>query len=120
MSKKILIIEDHPETAEMIADILSFGKIESIIAFNGVLGLQKALEEKPALILLDIMMPEMNGLEVCKRLKANPETSQIPIVFVSVRSEKQDVTDGKGAGAVEYVKKPFDPYELIEVVKRYI
>ena len=120
MAKKILIVEDHPATAEMIANILQLDGIGSVIAPDGLAGLEKARLEKPDLILLDIMMPGMNGFEVCDKLKADPGTSPIPIVIVSVRASEDSVKKGKGCGASEYITKPFEPAKLREVVKKYL
>ena len=120
MAKKVLIIEDHPATAEMIASILQLDGIGSVIAPDGLSGIEKAHSEKPDLVLLDIMLPGMNGFEVCDKLKADPETSRTPIVIVSVRASEDSVKKGKGCGASEYITKPFEPAKLREVVKKYL
>ncbi len=120
MAKKVLIIEDHPATAEMIANILRMDEIGSVIASNGFSGIEKASAEKPDLILLDVMMPGMNGFEVCEKLKAGEETSRIPVVIVSIRASADSVRNGKKLGAIEYITKPFEPARLREVVKKYL
>ncbi|MDD4179203.1 MAG: response regulator [Candidatus Margulisbacteria bacterium] len=120
MTKKILLIEDYEPTAKMIEDVLKIAGYEMSTAINGISGLQKVTEEKPGLILLDIMLPGIDGLEVCKRLKADPATAKIPVIAVSVKSSAEDIKKGLAAGVDEYVTKPFDPQQLIEVIKQRI
>lgn len=120
MANKVLIIEDHPGTYNMISDILKINGFDVAVAGASLVGLEKAKKEKPDLILLDIMMPEMGGLQVCKKLKSDPETSKIPVIFISIRVGDNDVKAGKEAGAIDYVKKPFDPDELVATIKKYI
>lgn len=120
MAKKILIIEDYPATAKMIADILAMEGFEPTIAPDGDSGRQKATAEKPDLILLDIMLPGINGQELCARLRAQPETKDIPIIMVSVKAADEDVKAGLDRGANDYVAKPFDPFLLLEVVRKHL
>jgi DNA-binding response OmpR family regulator len=120
MAKKILIIEDYPATSKMIAEILEMEGFEAIIAPDGATGLEKAAAEKPNLILLDIMLPGMDGLEVCTRLRANMETKDIPVIMVSVKASDEDIKSGLNRGANGYVSKPFDPFKLIEIVKKHL
>jgi len=118
MLKKILLIEDYAPTAKMIEEVLKIAGYEMSTAINGTSGLQKAIEEKPGLILLDIMLPGIDGLEVCKRLKADPATAKIPVIAVSVKSSAEDIKKGLAAGVDEYIAKPFDPQKLIEAISR--
>ncbi len=120
MAKKVLVIEDYPATTEMIANILKTEGINVDVAVDGPSGLAKAKSSKPDLILLDIMMPEMSGFEVCRQLKEDPKTSKIPIIIVSVRAAEDNIKKGKELGAVDYISKPFDPFKLIEIVKQYL
>lgn len=120
MAKKVLIIEDYPATANMITEILAAEGVESVIAPEGASGIEKAETEKPALILLDIMLPGMSGLEVCSQLKSNPATRAIPVVMVSVKTTAEDVKAGMAAGADDYIAKPFDPAKLVAVVKKHL
>lgn len=120
MAKKILIIEDYPATSEMIADLMKMEGFETMIAADGLAGLKAANSWHPDLILLDIMLPEMDGFEVCEKLKGKPETMNIPVVIVSVRAAEESVKKGKACGAVDYIPKPFDPFKLIELVKKYL
>jgi len=118
--KKVLIVEDYPATSEMIASILQGEGIITLTATDGPSALEKARAEKPDLILLDIMMPEMSGFEVAEKLKADPKTAKIPIFFVSVRATDENVKKGKDLGAAEYVTKPFDPFSLMEMIKKQL
>lgn len=120
MAKKILIIEDYKATAEMLSRMLEMNGYEAISALDGESGLKKAALERPDLILLDIMLPEKSGIEVCKELKSGPRTKNIPVVMVTVKVEEEDVQKGKQAGAVDYVFKPFDPDKLMETIQKYI
>jgi DNA-binding response OmpR family regulator len=120
VAKKILIIEDYPATAKMVADILEMEGFVTITATSGTTGLEKALAENPELIFLDVMLPEMDGLEVCRRLRANAQTQKTPIVMISVKSANGDIRRGLERGANEYVTKPFDPFKLVEVAKKYL
>lgn len=118
MAKKVLIIEDYPATSEMMANILRTEGIDVLTAADGTSGLEKAKQNKPDLILLDIMMPEMSGFEVCEKLKEDETTAKIPIIIVSVRAAEDNIKKGKSLGAIEYIPKPFDPFKLIEMVKK--
>jgi len=120
MPKKILVIEDYHETAQLIENIFKMKGFEVVLAYDGASGLEKAAAEKPDLILLDVMMPGMSGVEVCKKLKSDPATSKIPVVMVSVKTASEDIGEGKEAGADDYVVKPFDPADLVKIVEKYL
>jgi DNA-binding response OmpR family regulator len=120
MAKKVLIIEDYPATSKMIAEILEMEGYQAVIAADGLVGVEKAKSEKPDLILLDIMLPGIDGLEVCSRLRANDQTKNIPVIMVSVKASAEDVKTGLDKGANGYVSKPFDPFKLLEVVKKHL
>lgn len=105
----VLVIDDTPEHIQIISNVLN-EEYQVKAAFNGERGLQIALQEpKPDLILLDIVMPEMNGFEVCKRLKSNPLTSAIPVMFLTAQSDDDDEQFGFDIGAVDYITKPISP-----------
>lgn len=113
MSLRILLVEDDPDIQKMVQLSLKFqGGHRVSIASSGVEGLQKAIEEQPDLILLDVMMPEMDGYETCKQLKEREDTRGIPVVFLSARAQQAEVQRGKDLGAVGYLVKPFDPMKL--------
>ena len=117
---RILIIEDYMPTSGMIKDLLSLSGYNVSAAQDGVVGLEMAFSEKPDLILLDVMMPGMNGFEVCSVLKADPKTKAIPVIIVSVKAAEDDVKAGKGEGADDYLVKPFDPDELMKLIKKHL
>jgi CheY-like chemotaxis protein len=105
----ILIVDDTPSNIAVISDVLT-GLYKTKIATNGEKALALAnAAEKPDLILLDIMMPEMDGFEVCRRLKASPATADIPVIFLTAKTEVEDETLGFDVGAVDYIHKPFSP-----------
>jgi DNA-binding response OmpR family regulator len=118
MPSLVLIIEDHPPTAKFISDLLANRDIKTLIAADGSTGLVKAQEAQPELILLDIMMPGINGLEVFEQLKNNPKTARIPVIFVSVRYEAEFQKKGKELGAADYIVKPFKNERLIDAVEK--
>ncbi|MGE5674397.1 MAG: response regulator [Mycobacterium leprae] len=113
MPYHILLIEDDPDIQKMVRLSLMYqGGHQVSLASGGVEGLQKAANENPDLILLDVMMPEMDGYETCRRLKAQPGTRHIPIVFLSARAQQSEIQKGRELGAVGYLVKPFDPMTL--------
>jgi DNA-binding response OmpR family regulator len=120
MAKKVLIIEDYPATSKMIAEILEMEGITTLIEPDGRAGLELAAKEKPDLLLLDIMLPTMSGLEICSKLKSDPETKNIPIIMVSVKASDEDIKAGLARGANGYISKPFDLFKLLEVVKKQL
>jgi DNA-binding response OmpR family regulator len=116
----ILIAEDNPVDMRLLCKILKKDEPCIAMAGNGKQALEMVPLVKPDLILLDILMPKMNGLEVCKQLQASPETRDIPIIFLSAKDEVNDVIEGLQAGAVDYVTKPFNATELITRVRNHI
>jgi len=115
--KKILVIDDIPENVFLLQDRLESEGYEVLTAYEGKSGLNKAIAEQPDLILLDIMMPDVTGLDVCKKLVINEETSHIPIILVTAKIEAEDIKEGLEAGAFDYIKKPFNKVELLARVK---
>ena len=111
--KKILVIDDLPENVFMLQDRLEHEGYEVITAYDGKTGIDKALSEVPDLILLDVMMPEVTGIDVCKTLVKNEETSNIPIILVTAKTGAEDTKEGLEAGAFDYIKKPFNRIELL-------
>jgi DNA-binding response OmpR family regulator len=109
---KIMVVDDEPDIVKLVKISLEMANYEVIEAFSGREALEKAKEVVPALFLLDIMMPDINGYEVCKRLKADERTKSVPIVMLTAKGQKGDAEQGMKAGAVDYIIKPFDPYEL--------
>lgn len=115
--KRILVIDDLPENVFMLQDRLEHEGYEVITAYNGSTGIEKALSELPDLILLDVMMPDITGIEVCRRLVNDPLTKNIPIILVTAKSGAEDTKEGLEAGAFDYIKKPFNRVELLARVK---
>lgn len=111
--KRILVIDDLPENVFMLQDRLENEGYEVVTAYDGKTGVAKATTEMPDLILLDVMMPEMTGIEVCKILKQDTETAEIPIIMVTAKSGAEDAKEGLEAGAFDYIKKPFEKIELL-------
>jgi DNA-binding response OmpR family regulator len=111
--KKILVIDDLPENVFMLQDRLEHEGYEVITAYDGKSGINKAVSEHPDLILLDIMMPEITGIEVCKTLASKDDTADIPIILVTAKSNAEDTKEGLEAGAFDYIKKPFNRIELL-------
>lgn len=119
-SGKILVVDDEPRNLQLVGEILRRDGLKFIFATNGADALQAVAEEAPALILLDVMMPGMNGIAVCKKLKENKVTKAIPVIFLTAMSEGNDAVEGFAAGAVDYVRKPFIREELLARVHTHI
>lgn len=115
--KRILIIEDNLEIAELERDFLEAGGMECVIKTEGPAGLKAALAEDFDLILLDIMLPGMDGFHICRRIR---EEKEVPILMVSAKREDMDKIRGLGLGADDYILKPFSPTELVARVKAHI
>ena len=111
--KKILVIDDLPENVFLLQDRLENEGFEILTAYDGKTGINKTISELPDLILLDVMMPEMNGIEVCKALVNNPSTANIPVILVTAKVGAEDTKEGLEAGAFDYIKKPFNKVELL-------
>jgi len=115
--KRILVIDDLPENVFMLQDRLEHEGFEVLTAYDGYTGINKVKSELPDLILLDVMMPDITGLEVCKILVNDPLTKDIPIILVTAKSGAEDTKEGLEAGAFDYIKKPFNRIELLARVK---
>lgn len=112
MDQPILVVDDDPDVAETIERALRRAKHEVLVVHRGADALQMARQRKPGLIILDIMMPGMSGIEVCRHIRANPELAPIPILFLTSRGEIADKIQGFESGADDYLTKPFDLREL--------
>lgn len=113
---KILVIEDEPNLLQAMKNILLLEGFEVLTAADGDEGLKVLHSDTPSLILCDIMMPKMSGYEVIKEVKADPKTSTIPFVFLSAKSENEDVQKGLALGADNYLTKPFQFDELNQIL----
>ena len=115
--KNILIVEDERDVVDLLALNLRKAGFAISTAMDGAAGLQKARNEKPAFIILDLMLPKMPGLEICKILKSDPTTRWIPIMMLTAKAEEIDRVVGLEFGADDYVTKPFSPREVILRIK---
>jgi len=118
--RKILVVDDEKELVKLITFNLVIAGYDVFSAKNGIEALEISEQENPDLIILDIMLPRIDGWEVCKRLKQNPRTSNIPIIMLSALSEVDDKLKGFDLGTDDYVTKPFSPRELVVRVKRVL
>ncbi|MFY9550728.1 MAG: EAL domain-containing protein [Thermoanaerobaculia bacterium] len=119
-AEKILIVDDDEDVLLIVQTILDNAGYAALLARNGREGVEKAIEAKPDLILLDVMMPELSGWEVCTTLKSAPETRQIPIAMLTVKSEIRDLITGMQVGADDYITKPFTRKKLLSTVRRLL
>lgn len=120
MPKKVLIIDDEKDFFEIIRVRLEAWGYEAFAAYDGYEGLEKARESKPDLILLDIMMPKMDGYQVCRLLKFDEELQKTPVILLTARGQDQDRLTGKEVGADDYIVKPFENKELQATIKKHI
>ncbi len=115
--KKVLIVEDEQDILQLVKHYLEREGFRPITAISGLDALKKVKEEKPDLVVLDLMLPEMDGLEVCKRLRSMPSTAMLPILMLTAKAEESDTIVGLELGADDYVTKPFSPKALVARVK---
>jgi DNA-binding response OmpR family regulator len=120
MGRKILIVDDEPQLVEMVKMRLESAGYEVSCAYDGQDGLDKARKWKPDLIILDLMLPKMDGYKVCGLLKNDSRYSKIPIIIFTARAEEADEALGMEAGAQAYIKKPFDQKTLLAKIAELI
>src|SRR5580700_8413205 len=114
MSKeRILVVDDQPINVQLLKRKLERGGLEVSTANNGLEALEQVKAHKPDLILLDLMMPDMDGIEVCQRLQASSDNRSIPVIFVTARTTKESKLEGLAVGAVDYITKPIDLDETV-------
>lgn len=118
MPRKILTVEDEQDIARMVQMTLRDEGYKVVTASTGREALEKVFFEKPDLIILDIMLPEIDGFEVLQHLRQNPATAQTPVIMLTAKSEERDVMKGWKLGADLYLTKPFDAMELTSIVER--
>lgn len=116
----ILIVDDNSANLGVLSDALSQAGFEVRVAKSGKMALERVKYALPDLILLDVMMPEMDGFETCRRLQANPETTQIPVIFMTALSDTANKVEGFQVGAVDYITKPFQQEEVLARVKLHL
>lgn len=117
---KVLIVDDVPKNIQLVANFLTQDGYEVNFALDGKKAIEHAARDNFDLILLDIMMPEVDGFEVCKQLKDDPITSSIPVIFLTAKTDEDSITRGFDVGGVDYIAKPFNPQELLARVKTHI
>ncbi len=117
---RVLVVEDEQDVAELLRYNLAKEGYDVVVADNGAEALRRAREAKPEVILLDIMVPQLNGWEVCRRLKQDPETRALPVIMVTGRVDEGDKVLGFEMGADDYVTKPFSPRELIARIRAVV
>lgn len=115
--KKILIVEDEPEIAQLVKHYLEKEGFHQCIAQTGIEAQKLVASEHPDLVILDLMLPEMGGLEVCKTLRRRPETALLPIIMLTAKNDESDTVVGLELGADDYMTKPFSPKTLVARVK---
>lgn len=117
---RVLIVDDTPASLSLLASVLEPQNYEILTASNGRDALQLAARAKPDLVLLDVMMPGHDGFYVCRELKAEPETRDIPVIFITSRRETEFVLNGFRLGAVDYIEKPFQAEEVLTRVATHL
>jgi len=118
--KKIMAVDDERHIVRLIQVNLERAGYQVVTAFDGPDALKKVESERPDVIVLDVMMPKMDGFEVLKRLQANPETRGIPVIMLTAKAQDADVFRGWASGVSAYLTKPFNPLELLTFVKRIL
>ena len=118
---KILIVEDDPLISRMYQQAFTFHNFEVEVSFDGEEGIEKVRKGKPTIILLDIMIPKMNGLKVLEKLKADPQTKKIPVIVLTNLAEEQDAEAALSLGAVKYIiKSEYTPKQVVDMVKEIL
>jgi len=120
MPAKVLVCDDERHIVRLIQVNLERQGYTVVTAFDGKEGLEKVRAEKPNLLVLDVMMPYMDGFEVLKNLRRDPETENLPVVMLTAKAQDKDVFEGYHYGADMYLTKPFNPMELVTFVKRIL
>ena len=119
-SRTILYVEDNEANRMIVRDLLKRTKYQLIEAHDGEAGVAKALEARPDLILMDIQLPNISGLEAIRRLRAEAATAAIPIIAITSFALSGDEQKAKAAGATAYLAKPYSPFELLKLVRQYL
>lgn len=119
-NKKILVVDDEADLVEMVTMRLEANGYKVITASDGREALEKARSEKPHLIILDLMLPKMDGYKVCRMLKFDEKYKHIPVIMFTARAQESDKKTGKEVGADAYIIKPFEPQILLDTIKNLI
>lgn len=120
LSRTVLVIDDAPDSLSLINDTLERAGISTLVALDGKQGLNIANRFKPDMILLDAIMPNMNGFETCEKLKSTPELASIPVIFMTGLTDTENIVKGLQVGGVDYLTKPVDPDELLARIQVHL
>src|SRR5206468_13114795 len=120
MPGKILVADDSPNIREILKISLEGDGYTVVLAEDGEMALAVVAQEKPDLLIMDVMMPKVNGFQVCRRVKTDRATHDVPVIMLSAKSAQQDVYWGKDCGADEYMTKPFSTMELVKTIERLL
>jgi DNA-binding response OmpR family regulator len=118
-SRSVLVIEDDPEINAMLGAYAELCGLQYRSALNGARAMQQVREETPTVVILDLMLPDADGFEICKRLRANANTRQVPIIILTALGGEKNRQKGLACGATEYMTKPFDPDQLMQTIERH-
>jgi CheY-like chemotaxis protein len=114
----VIIVEDEPETAEMIAEMVRLSGYEAIKSYGGTPAISMIIRQKPDVVLLDLMMPDLSGMDVLSLMRRDPRTKNIPVIVLSAKSRPEDIQEGISAGAVAYLTKPVAFKDLKAAVQK--
>jgi len=117
---RVLIIEDDPDISDYLFETLSLSGYDACQAYDGIEGLSKIEQFKPNLLLLDIMMPKLNGIEVCRRIRANSDLRSLRIIFITAKNSLEEKLEGFEAGANDFIVKPFSSSELLARIEAHL
>ncbi len=115
---RVLVVDDDPEIVTFLVTLLELEGLEPSVATSAAAALEKLQREQPALVLLDIAMPGQDGIELCKQLKADPLTREVPVFVISARPGREVVERALAAGAEAFIRKPFENHELIAKIRK--
>ena len=115
--RRILVVDDEPDVRELVVHRMRRSGYDVISAKNGEEGMELALSEAPALVIADVMMPRVDGFELTRRLRGDERTRRIPVILLTAKAQEADVSQGFDAGADDYLRKPFNPDELVARVR---
>lgn len=120
MPKRILAVDDQRHIARLVEYHLTHAGYDVVVAYDGAEALEKVQEAHPDLVILDVMLPKIDGFEVLRRLKEDPETEPIPVIMLTARGQSEDALQGYEGGAQWYLSKPVDPEQLLAFVKNVL
>lgn len=118
MAKKILVVDDERHIVRLVEVNLARAGYDVVVAYDGVEALEVFAKEKPDMVVLDVMMPRMDGFEVLKKLQADPNSQDVPVIMLTAKAQDADIFRGWSSGVSSYLTKPFNPRELLTFVER--